>query len=183
MQPAPGTGAGGGELGREVLFGFAHLVRRPHGQPAEGADVVEHLAAVLGEAVDTERGDPLGEPSHQRPQRGVEVLELAGDGLSGLVARVGRHGGQDADAQDGGGFGDPVEFAQGPIGGLPVGAFGLASVGRADVEFVEQCHQTVDVGDQLLLRSVETARGERFVDVGDAPAGEGLGTAHAGAPA
>ena len=83
----------------------------------------------------------------------------------------------------GGGFGDPVELAQRPIGGLPVGALGLASVGRADVEFVEQCHQTVDVGGQLLLRSPETARGERFVDVGDAPAGEGLGTAHVDAPA
>ena len=67
---------------------------------------------------------------------------------------------------------DPVELAQHPVGGVAVVGGRRAGFDGSDPEFVEQRHETFDVGGRALHRVDERSSAERLVDVGDAPTGE-----------
>ncbi len=80
VQPSPGAGTGGRQLGvrgppRTRSSGGRRA--RPGGGAAA---MVGDLGADVGEFVDAERGDPVGEPGEQRAQRGVELPSLADSG-------------------------------------------------------------------------------------------------------
>ena len=71
--------------------------------------------------------------------------------------------------------GQVVVGANGCVGGGSVGSGGRSRCDGPDVVLVEQRHETGDIGGGLLECIGVVARRDRVVDVGDAPAGQGVG--------
>ena len=158
VESAPRRRTGEREFGGQMLLRLGHLVAGAGGQATQRTAVVVDLAADVGQVVDAERRHPVGEPGRQRAQRRVEPAGLAEHGLGPFVAGVGGHGGVDVRTQQVDGVGHPVELAQCPICRRAVVGRDGTGAGGADVEFVEQRDEPVDVGAGVFERIGERSR-------------------------